>query len=103
MTLAFSEHPEAKDELKEAARYYEVRQVGLGDDLLSCADSAVDDLLDSPDAWPPFPGWDAQPLIRWHGIDRYPYRVVYYVKDVAVHIIAYAHISREPAYWRNRI
>lgn len=38
-------------------------------------------------------------------VDRFPYNVVYWhdEADASIHIVAIAHTSREPHYWRERM
>lgn len=55
MTFEYSEHPEATDELLDAIRYYHGERHGLGDDLADKVRSAIQDIIDSPGAWPQIP------------------------------------------------
>ena len=103
MTLGYSEHPEATDELLDAIRYYHGVRAGLGDDLARTARVALQEILDAPDAWPRTPGWDEEPLLRGRKVGVYPYRVVYYVRQGEVVGIAYAHEKRRPGYWQHRV
>lgn len=103
MTRGYIEHPEATEEQLDAVRYYHGERAGLGDDLVERFRVAVRDIVDSPDAWPPVPGWDEDPLIRSRRVGVFPYRVVYYLRGDEVVILAYAHDRRRPGYWRHRI
>ena len=94
------EHPEARDELlTESDRL----PVDIATQFIDHAETAVRDIVDSPSSWPMVHYWDQSPLLRWRAIRPFRIRVVYYVVDDEVRIIAYAHESREPGYWRNRI
>jgi len=44
-------HPDAENELIEAARYYESRVATLGFQLLNEADQAVAMILEAPERW----------------------------------------------------
>lgn len=33
----------------------------------------------------------------------FPYRIVYYVTDTSIVILAYAHQRRQPDYWQHRL
>ncbi len=77
MTDRHSEHPDAGAELFHAIELY-------------------------PDGWPLFPGWDRQPVVRTKGMRRSPYRVVYFLRDGEPVILAYAHESQHPGYWKHR-
>lgn len=103
MTLGYHEHPEATDELLDAIRYYHGERPGLGDDLADKARAAVQDILDSPDAWPRTPDWDEEPLLRGRKVGVYPFRIVYYVRRSEIIVIAYAHEKRRPGYWQHRV
>lgn len=41
--------------------------------------------------------------VRRVRVPRFPYQVVYLQVGNDVHVIAIAHDSREPAYWRERL
>lgn len=103
MTIGYSEHPEATDELLDAIRYYHGERAGLGADLARSARAAVQSILDSPSAWPPVPDWADEPPLRGRKIGAFPYRVVFYVRRGEVIIIAYAHEQRRPGYWQHRV
>jgi plasmid stabilization system protein ParE len=36
-------------------------------------------------------------------VKRYPYGVVYYQSDHAIHVVAIAHAKRRPEYWIDRL
>jgi toxin ParE1/3/4 len=90
-------HPEAEAELRAAARYYELRQAGLGDNFLREVERAAVVAVEHPEAGTPLGSG-----FRWVLMRRFPYAVVY--RDVATHleIIAVAHLRRRPGYWRTR-
>ncbi len=103
MTHRPSVHPEADAEFLNAIRYYQVREAGLGDEFDIEVARAVDDVLWNPDAWPPFPGWDRLPVVRSRQVDVFPYRIIYFVRDDELVIVAFAHQSRRPGYWKSRV
>jgi plasmid stabilization system protein ParE len=43
-------HPDAEAEITEAARYYELREPGLGSDLLGEVEGTLDQILKHPEA-----------------------------------------------------
>lgn len=103
MTLGWSEHPEATDELLTAIRHYHQQRPGLGNDLDTEIAAAIHDICEWPHSWPPLPGWDQQPTVRTRQVAIFPYRIVYFMHDTEVVILAYAHTSREPGYWKHRL
>ncbi len=103
MSLTRRIHPEAAEELLEAARWYEAEQQHLGDDFMAEVEDAVLGVLDWPRAAPVFPGRDEEPVVRSKRVRVFPYRVLYYLTDTSVVIVAYAHTRRKPRYWQHRL
>jgi plasmid stabilization system protein ParE len=49
--------------------------------------------------------WSADPNLpgaRRFVLKRYPFVIVYVERDETVDVLAFAHTSREPGYWRDR-
>lgn len=103
MRLTRSIHPEAASELREAARWYEVEQQDLGDNFMAEIEDAVRNVLDWPRAAPVFPGWNEEPVVYSKHVRVFPYRVLYYLTETSVVIVAYAHNRRKPRYWEHRV
>jgi hypothetical protein len=103
VTLRHRVHPQAEAEFLDAVRSYAITEAGLGDEFDIEVAKAVDDIEWSPDAWPKFPGWDRLPVVRSRKIGVFPYRVVYFVRDDELLIVAFAHQSRRPGYWKHRV
>lgn len=96
------EHPDAGAELFAAAERYEQAERGLGHALFERVAEAIEAIELYPDGWPPFPGWNREPFVRAKGTKRFHYRVVYFVRDGRPVILAYAHESQAPGYWKSR-
>ena len=103
MTLGFGLHPEAQAELFADVDWYDERQAGLGGRFGSAVRSAVDDAVGAPESWPTWPGWNREPVVRSKAVAKFPYRVVYFVRDDQLTIVAIAHEKRRPGYWRGRV
>ena len=88
----------AEAELAEAAEWYDATRVGLGAELLDEFDSGVRRIVEFPHAWQPL-----SPRTRQHQLHRFPYAIVYQVRDDEIVIVAVAHLRRQPRYWRGRI
>ncbi|MGP5050836.1 type II toxin-antitoxin system RelE/ParE family toxin [Brachybacterium sp. JB7] len=101
MTLTRRIHPEAASELFEAAEWYEAARTDLGDDFLSEVGATEWQVLDWPEAARVFPGWNELPVVRSASVRVFPYRVLYYLTDTEVVIVAYAHNRRKPKYWEH--
>ena len=90
-------HPEATNELIEAAHFYNERQVGLGIQFLDAIEEAIDFMSKNP-----FASSADEKGRRKCRIKRYPYLIIYKVSTEAVYILAVAHTSRKPGYWQTR-
>jgi len=85
---------EAEQEMLEAARYYESQASGLGIDYLSEVERAVVAISEFPMTWPILEGELRIRLVR-----RFPFGI----ESEEIVIVAVAHLSRRPGYWRGRI
>lgn len=103
MTFVPDDHPEARAEYLDAVAYYDKLRVGLGDELIDRLEEAIRDILGDPASWPQVPEWNEEPVLHSRRVKTFPYRIVYYVRGEQVRIVAYAHTSREPGYWRHRV
>ena len=90
-------HPEALDEFEAAARYYAGSQPGLGQRFITCVESALEQVSESPTRWRVF-----EQDVRHFLVQHFPYVVLYSVEPDYVLIIAVMHCHREPGYWRHR-
>ena len=91
-------HPHAKDELIEAAQYYESRATTLGIRFLNEVDQAVVMILDSPVRWR-----SIGEGVRRYLMPHFPYAIYYRDYSDHLHLLAFKHHSRHPDYWRYRI
>ena len=103
MSLGFDFHPEARAEFVAGVDWYDAREVGVGDRFEVAVRGAIDDAVDTPEAWAVWQGWDRQPVVRSKGVNGFPYQVVYFVADELLTIVAVAHAKRRPGYWRARV
>jgi plasmid stabilization system protein ParE len=91
-------HPEARKDLREAADFYrEHADVALSQALLAEFERCVTLLLRHPDFGSKWRYGKRRLLMR-----RFPYGVVYDVVGDELRILAVAHHSRRPGYWRGR-
>jgi plasmid stabilization system protein ParE len=93
--------PEASAELAAAAEWYQERQLGLGDDFLEEVGRATGAIAEAPDAWPALTG--ARRPVRRFLLSRFPFSVVYAIRDEQVLVVAVAHAKRRPRYWSRRL
>jgi plasmid stabilization system protein ParE len=97
VTLRVIFHDRAEEELNEAAGYYARARPGLGDAFLAEIHRAVEALLAAPLA-----GAVVEGDVRWWLVKRFPYSVLYRIRDDHVRILAIAHQKRRSFYWRRR-
>jgi plasmid stabilization system protein ParE len=91
--------PRAEDEVAQAEDWYEARRSGLGSRFLAEVEAALERIADGPER---FPRWLDDARYRRAVLSRFPY-VVMFVADPAasrVTVVAVAHTSREPGYWK---
>lgn len=93
-------HPEAVEEVDEALRFYGERTAdGIADDLKGRINSALDDIA----RWPRrHPYWQKTRYQRCV-LSRFPYVIIYEEEPARLHVLAVAHTSRRPGYWRSRL
>lgn len=103
MSLGFDFHPEARAEFVADVDLYDAREVGVGSGSEVAVRGAIDAAVDSPESWAVRHGWDRQPVVRSKGVNGFPYRVMYFVADELLTIVAVAHAKRRPGYWRERL
>ena len=96
MTLVF--HPEALNELIEAADFYEGRRPGLGTEFESAVRSAFDVIQEHPLRWPLH-----RADVRRYRLKRFPFAILYRASSQTLIVIAIMHLSRRPGYWTERL
>jgi toxin ParE1/3/4 len=94
---------DAAIEAEHAIAWYEGERPGLGGDFEAAVDAALDLLAQDPIPSVPVQGAAAKRGIRRLILRRFPYDVVFVVQPDFVWVLAFAHHSRRPAYWRNRL
>lgn len=90
--------PEADEEFREAAHYYENECPGLGLTFITAVHKTISEIMKHPMA--------ATPVgvgIRRKVVGRFPYSVLYAVEGNVLVVIAVAHQRRRPGYWKSRI
>jgi toxin ParE1/3/4 len=90
-------HPRAEEEFVEEAAYYEERVAGLGDSFISELEVATTLLEDHPGI-----GAELESPFRYLPIRRFPHSLIYIIETSRIWVLAVAHQSRRPGYWRER-
>lgn len=95
--MKFRFHPDADAEFLAAIDWYEDRAVGLGADFAVEIQAGIQRAVAMPEAWPRMGGDVRRVLIR-----RFPYGVVYALREEGLLVLAVMHLRRSPGYWRER-
>jgi hypothetical protein len=91
-------HPEAEVEFEAAVEYYEGCASGLGYDFAFEVLSAIENIISFPKAWPTL-----ENDIRRCQTRRFPYGIIYAMKENAIFVLAVMHLHRDPEYWKDRL
>jgi len=94
---------QAAQEAEAAAAWYEKERQGLGGEFAEAIESAID--LIEGDFLPlsPMPGRSGAVGAKRLIFRRFPYDVVVVDRDGERIVVAFAHHSRAPGYWQDRI
>ncbi|MEZ6059210.1 MAG: type II toxin-antitoxin system RelE/ParE family toxin [Planctomycetaceae bacterium] len=98
MTLPVELHPEAIVESRASRLWYSERSSKLADEFLDELDIGIAQIGQFPTRWPTFLHGTRHYLMR-----RFPYVIVYRIREESIQIIAVAHCNREPGYWSARL
>jgi plasmid stabilization system protein ParE len=96
--MKYTFHPEARDELNQAVDFYEGRQSTLGVEFLEEVYSTVQRIIEFPNAFS-----KQSKNTRKCLVNRFPFAVIYQIKQSEIFIVAVAHLARKPGYWKERI
>lgn len=88
----------AEIELDEAIQYYNDKALGLGDDFLTEVLKALNRITRFPESWHP-----CSKRTRRCQTRRFPYGIIYQIRQDEILVIAIADLHRKPGYWDNRV
>src|SRR5438046_2318241 len=91
-------HCEADVELVGAAKYYKCQREKLGHNFLHAVHVSLASIQHNPKRFPFY-----ERPTRACRVVGFPYLLIYEILPDAVYIIAVAHMSRAPGYWKNRL
>lgn len=89
--------PQAKDEFVEAAKFYERREEGLGDRFLDELENCLERITSQPSL-----GNAVTRTLRRRILRKFPFSVIYAYEKKSIVVVAVAHTSRKPGYWKSR-
>jgi toxin ParE1/3/4 len=93
----------AEKEIEQAARWYDDRVPGLGDEFVEEVRIATRKIGGFPLAYPRYTLSRSKREIRFHRVARFSYLLIYEVVREQVRIVAVAHHRSRPYYWRKRL
>ncbi len=88
----------ARDELRDGIQYYELQRNGLGRDFRDEVRAAIALIREYPLAWQSFSANTRRCILR-----RFPYAVVYQIRESEILVVAIANLHRSPEYWADRL
>jgi len=97
-TKAVRFHQEANAEYDAAFDWYLERNPRAALRFDAEVDRALADIIVSPKRWAAGPHSTRRYLLR-----QFPFTLIYRERAVNIQIIAVAHTSREPGYWKHRL
>ena len=92
-------HPEALAAYEAAAHFYAARQTDLKLRFIAAMEDAIAGVCEAPDRGRIFDGGEVRRVLT----RVFPYGILYTIEPEYVLIVAVAHCSREPRYWRDRL
>ena len=87
----------AEEEFLEAVEHYNEECPGLGYEFAAEVQRAFERVRQYPEAWPVF-----SPRTRRCPTDRFPYAVLYEIRDDYILVGAIMHLKRDPKRWSDR-
>ena len=88
----------AQIELDDAIEYYNYEVPGLGDAFLTEVLHTLDRIGGFPGAWHP-----CSKRTRRCQTRRFPYGIIYQIREKKILVVAVANLHRKPDYWKDRI
>jgi toxin ParE1/3/4 len=98
VSRGYAFRPEAREELREAVRFYEREAKGLGAELATEVCAVVESVVLNPNTGSPFEAGTRRKLLP-----RFPYSIIYLHESGRLDVIAVMHHRREPGYWTDRM
>ena len=80
-------------EMQEAFEWYESQQLGLGFDLIEKAEACFASISNKPQYY-----YNISDKERRIHLDKYPYKIIYFINEDTVIVTSFFHASREPLY-----
>lgn len=93
---------EAAEEFVEAAAWYESEQEGLGERFIDAFEHALQLLAEKNPPLTPVDGKAGLKGARKLILHKFPFSLIVHELPESIVVVALAHHSRKPGYWRSR-
>jgi len=93
---------EAKAEVRSAANWYNKEREGLGNEFVADIHLALDAIERAPEVYPHMETTRTKRNLRRYLLQRFPYMLIYELRQDAIVVVAVSHASRRPNYWLRR-
>jgi plasmid stabilization system protein ParE len=90
--------PEARDDIREARRWYDGQRAGLGREFVEEVQTVLGAIRDNPARFTPIYRHFRRALLN-----RFPYGIVFAVAGDTVQVVACLHVRRDPDTWLDRV
>lgn len=95
---------DAEREASQAAKWYEAKQVNLGSAFLDELEVAFRAIEADPTSLPFLESNESATMeFRRVLLTKFPYLVIFTIRDEDILVVAVAHAHRKPDYWAERI
>ena len=88
----------AEEEIAEGMDYYNEQYSGLGYEFAVEIKEGMNRIKLFPEAWPQFIG-----KIRISHINRFPYGILYEVRQKSIIVFAVMHLKQSPEKWEDKL
>lgn len=89
----------AAEEFSAAVRWYEKQHPGLGAEFFDAVVRTTEQIRSHPEVGSPLtPGERTRRVL----VPRFPFQIVYHLREDEIVIVAVAHLRRRPGYWKDR-
>jgi len=90
-------HPAALSEAEKSQSWYSERSLKAANGFVEELSHAVNMVTEAPNRWPKY-----QSETRRYIFARYPFSLIYRVKNNIIEVLAIAHHRKRPGYWAKR-
>ena len=88
----------ARAEFREAIAFYNDHKAGLGFEFAAEVKKTIERIIQYPEAWSLI-----SRRARRCRVNRFPFGIIYQVREDILLIVAVMHLQREPDSWRDRL